>query len=157
VRTYPSAAAFAKKLGHTNGSFVSQLISRTPGRPISEKSARKFEALAGIAEGELDKPVESFKVTFKPAVSGRAKVQRSLDERNATRAVQTSPVTVKAAVPNEEVLSVVRQLTQLMDSEGVTLNQVKFPELLALMFLDQSEHGTFRTDYAKQLLSLVSR
>lgn len=44
----------ASRLGHANGSYLSQLTGPNPSREISEKVARKIESKLGLVAGYLD-------------------------------------------------------------------------------------------------------
>jgi hypothetical protein len=46
--------SLAKKLGHSNGSYLAQLIGPHPSREISEKVAREIESKLAMASGWLD-------------------------------------------------------------------------------------------------------
>jgi hypothetical protein len=46
--------SLAKKLGHSNGSYVAQLVGPNPSREISEKVARDMEAKLSLPVGWLD-------------------------------------------------------------------------------------------------------
>jgi hypothetical protein len=46
--------SLAKKLGHTNGSYVAQLAGPNPSREVSEKVARDMEVKLGLPIGWLD-------------------------------------------------------------------------------------------------------
>ena len=46
----------ALRLGHANGSFISQIIGLKPRREISEAMAREIEAKLELQPGALDKP-----------------------------------------------------------------------------------------------------
>ncbi len=46
--------SLAKKLGHTNGSYLAQLIGPHPSREVSEKVAREIEAKLSLPAGWLD-------------------------------------------------------------------------------------------------------
>lgn len=46
--------SLAKKLGHSNGSYIAQLVGPNPSREISEKVARDMEAKLGLPVGWLD-------------------------------------------------------------------------------------------------------
>jgi hypothetical protein len=47
--------SLAKKLGHSNGSYLAQLAGPNPSREISEKVAREFEGKLDLPIGWLDK------------------------------------------------------------------------------------------------------
>jgi hypothetical protein len=46
--------SLAKKLGHTNGSYLAQLIGPNPSRDISEKVAREIESKLNLPTNWLD-------------------------------------------------------------------------------------------------------
>ena len=46
--------SLAKKLGHSNGSYLAQLIGPNPSREVSEKVAREIEAKLSLPMGWLD-------------------------------------------------------------------------------------------------------
>lgn len=46
--------SLAKKLGHSNGSYLAQLIGPTPTREVSEKVAREIEGKLGLPAAWLD-------------------------------------------------------------------------------------------------------
>jgi hypothetical protein len=48
--------SMAKKLGHSNGSYLAQLIGPHPSREISEKVAREIESKLSLPTGWLDAP-----------------------------------------------------------------------------------------------------
>lgn len=49
------ATALAKKLGHSNPSFISQIAGKNPTRTMSEKMAKDIEAAINLTPGWLDK------------------------------------------------------------------------------------------------------
>lgn len=48
------ATSLAKKLGHSNGSYLAQLIGPNPSREVSEKVAREIEGKLALPTGWLD-------------------------------------------------------------------------------------------------------
>lgn len=54
MQTWGGPTSLAKKLGHTNGSYLAQLAGPHPSREISEKVAREMEAKLGLPLGWLD-------------------------------------------------------------------------------------------------------
>lgn len=54
VTQWGGPTSLAKKLGHTNGSYLAQLIGPNPSREISEKVARQIEGKLGLPVGWLD-------------------------------------------------------------------------------------------------------
>lgn len=47
--------SLAKKLGHSNGSYIAQLVGPHPSREVSEKVAREIEGKLNLPIGWLDK------------------------------------------------------------------------------------------------------
>lgn len=54
MRTWGGPTSLAKKLGHSNGSYLAQLGGPHPSREISEKVAREMEGKLGLPLGWLD-------------------------------------------------------------------------------------------------------
>ena len=54
ITEWGGPTSMAKKLGHSNGSYVAQLGGPNPSREISEKVARDVEAKLGLPIGWLD-------------------------------------------------------------------------------------------------------
>ncbi len=54
ARQWGGPTSLAKKLGHSNGSYLAQLIGPNPSREVSEKVAREIEAKLGLPLGWLD-------------------------------------------------------------------------------------------------------
>lgn len=54
IRTWGGPTSLAKKLGHSNGSYLAQLAGPHPSRDLSEKTAREVEAKLGLPLGWLD-------------------------------------------------------------------------------------------------------
>ena len=54
MKTWGGPTSLAKKLGHSNGSYMAQLAGPHPSREISEKVAREFEAKLGLPVGWMD-------------------------------------------------------------------------------------------------------
>lgn len=55
IQSYHGPTALALKLGYSNGSFLVQIAGPNPIRPLTEKSARKFERLLQLERGWFDK------------------------------------------------------------------------------------------------------
>lgn len=51
--------SLAKKLGHTNGSYLAQLAGPNPSREVSEKVAREIEGKLDLPRGWLDQEHEA--------------------------------------------------------------------------------------------------
>lgn len=54
VTQWGGPTSMAKKLGHSNGSYLAQLIGPNPSREISEKVAREVEVKLNLPAGWLD-------------------------------------------------------------------------------------------------------
>lgn len=54
LKTWGGPTSLAKKLGHTNGSYLAQLAGPHPSREVSEKVAREMELTLGLPVGWLD-------------------------------------------------------------------------------------------------------
>jgi hypothetical protein len=58
IKTWGGPTSMARKLGHSNGSYLAQIAGPHPRREISEKVAREIEGILGLPLGYLDKPHE---------------------------------------------------------------------------------------------------
>lgn len=56
ITTWGGPTSLAKKLGHSNGSYVAQLAGPHPSREVSEKVAREVESKLGLPSMWLDQP-----------------------------------------------------------------------------------------------------
>ena len=56
VAQWGGPTSMAKKLRHSNGSYLAQLIGPNPSREISEKVAREVEDILNLPAGWLDQP-----------------------------------------------------------------------------------------------------
>jgi hypothetical protein len=54
MREWGGPTSLAKKLGHSNGSYLAQLIGPHPSREVSEKVAREIEGKLALPLGWLD-------------------------------------------------------------------------------------------------------
>lgn len=54
LRQWGGPTSLAKKLGHSNGSYIAQLVGPNPSREISEKVAREIEAKLRLPIAWLD-------------------------------------------------------------------------------------------------------
>lgn len=54
IRTWGGPTSLAKKLGHSNGSYLAQLAGPSPSREVSEKVAREIEGKLALPTGWLD-------------------------------------------------------------------------------------------------------
>lgn len=54
MREWGGPTSLAKKLGHSNGSYLAQLVGPHPSREVSEKVAREIEGKLALPVGWLD-------------------------------------------------------------------------------------------------------
>lgn len=54
MKSWGGPTSLAKKLNHSNGSYLAQLAGPNPSREISEKVAREIETTLGLALGWMD-------------------------------------------------------------------------------------------------------
>lgn len=54
MQQWGGPTSLAKKLGHSNGSYIAQLAGPNPSREVSEKVARDMESRLGLPLGWLD-------------------------------------------------------------------------------------------------------
>ena len=54
ISTWGGPTSLARKLGHSNGSYLAQLAGPSPSREVSEKVAREMETKLGLPLGWLD-------------------------------------------------------------------------------------------------------
>lgn len=55
AREWGGPTSLAKKLGHSNGSYLAQLIGPNPSREVSEKTAREVEVKLNLPLGWMDR------------------------------------------------------------------------------------------------------
>lgn len=119
-------ASFAKKLGQSGPSFLSQMANGH--RAISEKTSRRIEQAAGKPEYWMDQPHSS--------VGGVAP--------QAT--VHTDPSFVGGAV---------KVVAEIQQSLGVSLSPDKFGEVVNLVYEHAQRVGSIDREYASRLLKLT--
>jgi len=125
----------AKRLGHSNGSYLVQMVGPNPTRPVTEKSARAFEAQLGLPAGKFDEPVVQTAVTL-PRPTPRA----------------TSP----AAMSTDEIVNMIGAVMAACKDESVDLPSAKFADVLALAIKNTAEHGgEVDNSYVQTLVRLV--
>lgn len=119
-------ASFAKKLGQSGPSFLSQMANGH--RAITEKTSRRIEQAAGKPEYWMDQPHSS--------TQGMAP--------HAT--VHTDPSFVGAAV---------KMVAEIQQSLGVSLSPDKYGELVNLVYEHAQRSGAIDREYATRLLKLT--
>lgn len=136
----------AAKLGYANSSFLVQMAGPNPTRPVTEKSAAKFEQALELPAGALSEPPQ----TFAQYIGVAAPV--------ATHTT-AAPIPAGDAVPVDQVvpmvLDVVTLVQRISRDEQVSLPEPKFADLVAMAFRDSVEHGGPRQDFVRSILRLV--
>lgn len=62
AKQWGGPTSLARKLNHSNGSYLAQLIGPHPSRDVSEKTAREIEKTLHLASGWMDQPHEEVPV-----------------------------------------------------------------------------------------------
>ncbi|WP_238878649.1 hypothetical protein [Achromobacter xylosoxidans] len=119
-------ASFAKKLGQSGPSFLSQMANGH--RTISEKTSRRIEQAAGKPEYWMDQPHTS--------VGGIA----------PQASVHTDPSFVGGAV---------KAVAEIQQSLGVSLSPDKFGEIVNLVYEHAQRVGSIDHEFAARLLKLT--
>ena len=119
-------------LGYAHSSYLSHMLKENPERPVTEKTARRFERSLGLPPGYLDTPLEE-----------------DLPAQEETPALSTADnVTLMA--------DVIRLVGTIQKAEGVELPPAKFADVVALAYLDTMEHDQQpRPDHIKKLVRLL--
>ena len=60
LASHYGAATIGALLGHSGGSFISQMTGPRAARPVSERTARTIERALSIEPGLMDLPLEVF-------------------------------------------------------------------------------------------------
>lgn len=127
IQSYHGPTALAAKLGYSNGSFLVQIAGPNPIRPLTEKSARKFEELLQLERGWFDKEH-----------SGVIEYARAIPEQ---------------PVDADRLADCVAAISHAAEDLGITLTPDKFGNLAALLY----EHaGTDLYEHALRLVKLAA-
>lgn len=137
---FGGSGKLAKKLGYTNASYLAQIAGPNPIRPITEKTARRFEQSLGLQIGVLDAPQTEAPVGRRPAPAA---------ERSS------APVAVAPEV--RAVTDILRMVAVACDESHVNLPLTKFADLVALVYTDTVETNTTPSvDRVKRLVRLLT-
>ncbi|CAB4161228.1 hypothetical protein UFOVP728_36 [uncultured Caudovirales phage] len=113
--------SLARKLGHTNGSYLAQLAGPHPTKDVSERVAREIESKLGVPEGWMDR---------------------------AHRGPPGQPDTGL-------LIDIVATVRDVLDAEGVKAQRAKVEELVALVYEQAAESGSFDQGYLRRLVKLI--
>lgn len=126
--------AVSTLLGFSNSSYLVQMTGPNPSRPITEKSARKFELKLGLASGALDMPLPA-DYAIRPYSKKR---------------------TTERVTSDLDLGAVISAVGQVLHEEKVELPTAKFATLLTLVVNDAKEHGGIvREELIKLLVDLA--
>ena len=94
VQKYGSNTKLADEIGHTAG-YISQLINKR--RPITEKTARKFEKALGLKEGWFDLPLDE-ELDHTPGASAAEEADDASRYAILAREIESLPPDLRAVV-----------------------------------------------------------
>jgi hypothetical protein len=127
-------SAVAKRLGHSNGSYLVQMIGPNPSRPVTEKNARAFEALLGLDEGYFDRAIAPLPVVALPP----------------------TPPTPADRTTADDLVKVIDAVMAACKDEQVDLTTAKFAEVLSLVAKNaQNAQNADADQYAHTLVRLL--
>lgn len=117
VAKFDGPSALAKKLGYSNGSYISQMIGPRPIRPLNEKTCRKMELKLGYPAMWMDR-----------------------DHGRKARVVREEPGVYKvgAAELDSELL---RAVAQAIEDAGIPYAAGKFGDVVTMLYEDASSKG----------------
>jgi hypothetical protein len=122
---------FYAKFGYPTTSYLAQMIGPNRTRPVSEKVARKVEAVATLPDGWLDR-----------------------DHATAENAQQN--VASNHNVVNEaHVLELMAKLGEVCETEGVSLSTKKLAEAVSFLYAVAQEVGTLSDGTVAKLVRLL--
>lgn len=166
------ATELAAMLGHSNGSYLSQIAGPNPIRPISERLARKIEGIMRLPEGWMDVERSVFEIGItNPTTPTGALALRAEQKRAAHSAgVNEEPLELEmpaflrreAAAPVAPAKVDVELLTQCVadaftrfGATGSIPAPAKFAELVNIAYTS-GLRGQPLTDFIGRLASLAA-
>lgn len=134
-----NAVKLAKMLGYRQSSYLSQMTSDNPSRPLTEKNARRFEVQLDLEPGWFD------------------------IDHSAPKPAEVTPPAPAAPVPSAAdtatanlVADMIRLVGTVCANEAVSLPPMKFADVVALAYADMMEHaGQPRESHVTQLVRLL--
>ncbi len=131
IQQHEGPAALARRLGYRNAAFLVQMAGPNPSRPVTERTAREFEAKLGLPSGWFD----HVKGAMPPG---------------APDAVPS------AAIDSELVAEVLRLVAEGCETAGVTLAHAKFADVVALLYTEALEERRLpRPEHVQRLVNLL--
>lgn len=131
-------SAVAKRLGHSNGSYLVQMVGPNPSRPVTEKNARAFESMLGLPDGHFDAPLAEL-----PVIVQRPAARPAL------------PATSEG-LTSDDLVKLIESVMGACKDEQVDLPTAKFADVLALAVKNAGSHGgQVDQDYVHTLVRLV--
>lgn len=130
--------AFADLVGKPQ-SLISQMCGPNPSRPVSEDTARNFERILGMREGELDWPAE-------PAPG-------------ALVGVAPAPLSAKHLPDSpREISSIIETLIGICREDRLQLPDATFADIASIAIIDAAESGRHPApEKLRMLIALATR
>lgn len=160
VVTHGGAKNVAIKLEHTNSSFLVQMIGPNPTRPISEKSARKFEGKLELPLGYLDTPVKNcrhvdiplVKFPYKPKMKKPKEITAAQFDHDQSNEADDM-ITSKSAMNMTTTMKMVHEMCMEHD---IDISVQKFITLVQqALLLSASNNGQVTKDDLIPLIELL--
>jgi hypothetical protein len=125
-------------------SFISQMCGPHPSRPVSEDTARAFEKILGLREGELDWPAA-------PAPGALVGVPP------AEPAASTDSAKVIPGSPRE-ISEIIATLIGICREDKLTLPDMTFADIASIAIIDAAETGKRPApEKLRMLIALATR
>lgn len=120
VAKYEGPSALSKKLGYSNGSYISQMIGPRPIRPLNEKTCRKIELKLGLPARWMDQDHQG-----KPAKGG----------------VREEPATYKVGSAERLDSELLRKVAQAIEDAGIPYAAGKFGDVVTMLYEEAVRTG----------------
>ena len=131
IRQHDGPAALARRLGYRNGAFLVQMAGPNPSRPVSERTARAFEAKLGLPTGWFD---DAQRAASTPSALG------------------DPPAPIDSALLTETL----RLLAESCAAMGITLAPARFADVVALLYTEAAEERRLpRPEHVQRLVNLL--
>lgn len=127
IAQWGGPTALAKKLGYGGPSYLTQMVSARPNRPLTEKTARKIERQLKLPEGSMDQ------------------------DPSGSSPEPAAPVSLDTELLSKVVTAIGTAATKL----GVRLAPEKFADVVTLMYEDAVEKHHIDEQKIKRILGLA--
>jgi len=135
IRQFGGPTSLALKLGHSNGSFLSQVAGPRPSRKISEKVAEEIEQKLQLPDGWISEDHGAAKPAAKPAVKVQGPPVRPPDENQLRESVRAVVTAVREAQVNPGADAFAEMVTLVYEHQQLTskLDQPYVQRLVKLL------------------------